>query len=128
MDMRKFWYRILEVASFLCQFLGTVAYAQPPPADFNFSASAGGLAPWSETETITIDSIGNGTYARYKTGGPGPVIADSTFTLTMENIQQVWQSIQLNSFFTLDDGYADTTFQDGSFAEITVKANGQIHL
>ena len=108
-------------------FLGTLAFAQPPPADFTLKATVGGVAPWSEVSTITIDSQGNASYTRYNTGGIDSVLAESTFTVSPTNVQRLWKAIQDSSFFSLNSPPPDSTVFDGSFAKITVTANGISH-
>ncbi len=47
----------------------SVVRAQTLPADFAFSATTGGTAPWSEVTRIIIDNTGQAKFVRYKTGG-----------------------------------------------------------
>ena len=125
--MLRLWTRILQVVPLCCASLGTVAFAQTPPADFTLKATAGGLAPWSQATTITIDSHGQATYTLYNTGGFTPVIAESTFTVSLSNVQQLWQTIQDSNFFNLSSPSPDPAVFDGSFATVTVTANGVSH-
>jgi hypothetical protein len=104
-----------------------VASAQTLPADFTLKATAGGLAPWSQAATITIDSHGQATYALYNTVGITSVIAESTFTVSPSSVQQLWQAIQDSNFFAINSSSADSTVSDGSFAMVTVTANGASH-
>ncbi len=98
--------------------------AQSPPADFQFSATSGGIAPWSEMVRITIDSAGNANYVRSKTGGPPTILAEGTFTIDAPGLQQLWSTLQGSGFFSLDPTYIDSTVGDGMFARISVTANG----
>ncbi len=107
--------------------LGSMAFAQAPPADFLLKATAGGRAPWSQSTTITIDGLGHATGTRYATGGGGPVIAETTFTISGVRVQLLWKAIQDSSFFGLTSPPPDTTISDGVFAKITVTANGAAH-
>ena len=119
-NMVRVWTKFVGTISFVCIVLGTMAYAQPPPADFMLKATAGGVAPWSQAETITIDSQGRATYTRYNTGGFDPVLAESTFTVSLSSVQQLWKVIQDSNFFSLPSPPRDSTVFDGSFVKITV--------
>ncbi len=125
--MKRLWTRILEVVPLCGLFVATLAYAQPPPADFMLKATAGGVAPWSEATTITLDSRGLATYTRYNTGGFDPVLAESTFTVNLSNVRRLWKAIQDNNFFSLESPSRDSTVFDGSVVNITVTANGTTH-
>ncbi len=125
--MRKLWSRILGFVSLCCMFLGTMAYAQPVPADFTLRVTAGGLAPWSQATTINIDASGHATATRYTTGGISTILAETTFTVSPLKVQKLWQAIQDSSFFSLASPSPDTTISDGSFAKISVTANGASH-
>ena len=107
--------------------LGSMAFAQAPPADFLLKATAGGRAPWSQSTMITIDGLGHATGTRYSTGGVSPVIAETTFTISGVRVQLLWKAIQDSSFFGLTSPPPDTTISDGVFAKITVTANGAAH-
>jgi hypothetical protein len=107
--------------------IGTIAHAQQTPSDFVLTATAGGVAPWSQAATFTLDSRGQATYTRYMIGGLTPVPADTTFTVSPVTVQQLWQAIQDSNFFGLDTSIADSTVDDGSFAEVAVTANGVSH-
>ncbi|HTX99789.1 MAG TPA: hypothetical protein VMG09_07195, partial [Bacteroidota bacterium] len=111
----------------LAGFLPAVAFAQAPPTDFHFSATSGGNAPWSEMVRITIDSAGQASYVRSKSGGPPTILAKSTFTVGATGLQQLWQTIQDSGFFSLAATYSDTTINDGMFARMIVTANGMTH-
>ncbi len=98
--------------------------AQSPPADFHFSATSGGIAPWSETVRITIDSAGQASYLRSNSGGPPTILSESSFTINAPGLQQLWKTIQDSGFYSLNPTYIDSTVYDGMFARISVTANG----
>jgi hypothetical protein len=105
----------------------SVGYGQAPPADFKFSATTGGLAPWEEKARITVDNTGLARYVRYTTGNPPAVLADTTFTISTTALQELWKMIQDSSFFGITPAWVDSTAQDGMFAKITVTGNGVTH-
>ena len=108
-------------------FPTAVLHAQSPPSDFKFSATVGGSGPWSEMARITIDNAGQGKYARLKTGGAPAVLAETTFTVSAPDLQQLWKMIQDSSFFSLAPSWTDTSVHDGMFARMVVTANGTTH-
>jgi hypothetical protein len=105
----------------------SVGYGQAPPADFKFSATTGGLAPWEEKARITVDNTGLARYVRYTTGNPPAVLADTTFTISTTALQELWKMIQDSSFVSINPTWIDSTAHDGMFARVTVTANGATH-
>jgi hypothetical protein len=101
--------------------------AQPPPPDFFFRVSAGGLAPWTSTSTLTIDSVGHSRYIRHSSTSSSAPEADTSFTLPPSALQQLWQSILNQNFATIADLPPDTLFQDGGFLKVSVRANSAYH-
>jgi len=103
--------------------LPVVSPAQTPPQDFRFTATVGGRGPWSEQRTITIDSSAHGTYTRIRDSLGTAVIAETTFSISPAGLQRLWQSLQTNSFASLNAEYEDSTFSDGPVALLSVRAN-----
>jgi hypothetical protein len=121
--MLLFFFQAALLASL---FPSSAAHAQTLPADFKFSATVGASTPWGEKATITLDKTGQGHYARYITGDTPTILVDTTFTVGMTGLAQLWKTIQDSSFSTLTS-VSDSTVQDGEFARVTVTANGTSH-
>ncbi len=98
-------------------------YSQSPPSDFKLDCTSAGLTPWSDFETITILANGQTNFVK-STGDQLDEIIDTTFTITSQNVQQIWQSIQNNNFFSLNDEFKDDSILDGSKVLFTITANG----
>ncbi len=125
--MRTLVLIITQVALLISTGPFSFLYAQTPPADFKFSATTGGAAPWSEMTRITVDNTGQAKFVHLRIGKSLAILAESTFTVSTAGLQQLWQTIQDSSFFTLNPSWTDTTVRGGSFARITVTANGTTH-
>ncbi|MGE5797356.1 MAG: hypothetical protein ACM34N_11265, partial [Ignavibacteria bacterium] len=97
--------------------------AQNPPGDFKLIATAGGVAPWDVSETITILANGQVNFFRFQGGDSTQILLDTSFIISASQVQQIWQSIQNSNFFSLSSNYQDDTLQDGSFALFTITAN-----
>ncbi len=104
------------------------ASAAPPlyPPDFAVTAYAGAVSPAYPIRLVTIDPSGSGTFCR-----TDPIDRDtgvcslvSSFSLTVDDMNTLWSSIQSNGFSLLSPYYLDPGIADGSFAELTVTANG----
>ncbi|MBN2029142.1 chitobiase/beta-hexosaminidase C-terminal domain-containing protein [bacterium] len=110
-------------------FTGTYTIIEETvPLDFQVSATAGGMLPIDESINILIIHNGEGHYSRYISGGdPIEPLEESAFTLTGEALEQIWQSVQENDFFNLNNCYADTNIFDRTFAHLIVWANGSGH-
>ncbi|HEX9731589.1 MAG TPA: hypothetical protein VGG06_06325 [Thermoanaerobaculia bacterium] len=105
-----------------------IAQSDVPP-DFELSAMAGGVSPWTETVALTVAADGTGTYTRYIPGDVGtPPIEEGVFALTSQQLEELWQTIQLEGFFSLDPEHVNPDIQDRTFAELTVHANGASHV
>jgi hypothetical protein len=98
-------------------------FPQNPPPDFKLVGTTGGTTPWSISETITILADGQVSFYKFREGGEWDILKDTTFTIPVSNVQQIWQAIQNNNFFSLSSTYQDDTLQDGSFALFTITAN-----
>jgi hypothetical protein len=105
----------------------SVMHGQTRPADFKLSVTTGSVVPWDEKARITIDNTGQAKYVRYTTGNPPAVLAETTFTVSDFDLDQIWQAIQDSSFFSISPSWNDSTARDGMFAKITVTGNGVSH-
>ena len=99
-------------------------FSQNPPPDFKLVATAAGEAPWEVTETITILANGEVNFYRHEGEGSLETLLDTSFTINVSQVQQIWQAVQNNNFFSLNSNYQDSARHDGSFALFTITANG----
>ena len=123
--MRTLFLILLPAVLLAGIFSPSLLHAQSPPADFKFSATTGGLAPWDEKASITIDNTGQATYTRYTNAVT--ILAESTFTVSASDLQQLWKAIQDSSFNSINPTWNDSTIHEGMFAKIAVTANGTTH-
>ncbi len=100
-----------------------LAFAQNLPEDFKLVLSADG-SPGTISETITILADGQANYSKFTDGNPIQILNDTNFTISKAGLQQIWQSVQNNDFFSLDSAYKDDSVFDGSTALFTITANG----
>ena len=111
-------------------FCLSVAYLSgaQTPADLEIIATSGGLVPGSESGVVHIQPDGSGTYSRYLPDDP---MADptehQTFTLTSQQLLDIYNAILNNNFFSLDEEYTDTTITDRTYANLQVIANANNH-
>ncbi len=99
------------------------AKAQTLPSDLKLIASCGG-APWEVTETITILADGSGHFTSFQGGSSPKFLLDTAFTLSSIQMQQIWQVIENENYFSLNSNYENDTLLDGSIALLTITANG----
>ncbi len=105
--------------------LCTAIYSQTPPSDFMLVCTSDGLTPWSEFETITVLANGQTNFVK-STGDQLEGIIDTTFIISSQSVQQIWQAIQNNNFFSLNDEFKDDSISDGTKVLFTITANGNI--
>ena len=111
----------LFILSFVLLF--NSLYGQSPPSDFKLEATTGGIAPWSTSESITILADGQAEFVRIQ-GSPPQILRDTAFIISAANVQQIWQAVQNNNFFSLNNNYQDDSIRNGSIALLTITANG----
>jgi hypothetical protein len=99
-------------------------FAQNPPQDFKLIGTTEGVAPWTESETITILANGQIHFFSSKGGSVLQILLDTNFTISSSQVQKIWQAIQSENFFSLNDNFEDDTLRDGSIALFTITANG----
>jgi hypothetical protein len=117
----------MKSANFLLVLLSLVSinmYGQNPPSDFKFIGTAGGAAPWSVSNTITILANGQVHFFSSKGGSSPQILADTNFTISASSVQQIWQTIQNENFFSLNSDYKNDTVKGGSVVIFTITANG----
>ncbi len=113
----------------LVLLLPSTSFGQTIPSDLLVVAtSAGGLPSGlgSAALSVEIDADGEGTYARYGSG-LGEVIEPSSFILSIEEVGQVWNAIEANRFFDLEEEHSNPSVRDGLEVRLTVRANGTTH-
>jgi hypothetical protein len=105
--------------------LGAVALAAGPvPPDFHLVAEAGPRLPWKAVRRVEV----TGTAAAFSTvaiadRGPGTGTPTGSATLSASALQCLYDEILAAGFSTATQP-AFNTVQDGSYAEVTVTANG----
>ena len=97
-------------------------FAQNPPADFKLEGTTGGTNPSSISESITILANGQVKFVKI-TGDSYLFLVDTSFSISSSNVQQIWQAVQNNNFFSLNTNYKDDSIMDGPFALFTITAN-----
>ena len=105
------------------------AGAQSVPGDFLVVASAGSVSPDLPVRIVVFDGDLDGEFCRIDP--PDRATGACSFTevlvFTAPQLDAVWAAVQSNGFFGLDSAYVDPDVADGSYAELTVTANGVTH-
>ena len=115
--------RLVFAALILLGFGATATRAQVPP-DLEVIGIAGSTAIDDTNDVVRILANGQGTFERFVSGqAAGSTIDSSGFTLTPTQVQQLWDAIQVNGFFSLAESYQDSTVGDRTFAQLLVTAN-----
>jgi hypothetical protein len=98
------------------------------PGNLEIIATSGGLVPDSEASVVHIQSDGSGSYTRYLPDDPvADPLENQTFTLTSQQLLDIYNAIQNNNFYSLDNGYTDTTITDRTYANLHVIADANNH-
>jgi hypothetical protein len=98
------------------------------PEDLRIEGTAGGMHPWEENHSLLITADGHGKYTRYISGRVGvPPIEESEFTLTATDLTGIWNAIKEHNFLSLEPEYVDEKVTGGSFATLTITAEGITH-
>ena len=104
-------------------------YSLDIPDDFNMLIYCGGISPMSDIFIMTIDSNGDAYY--YIIDAEDRVTFNLTlisqFEFSNDEMNQIWDAIIVNDFFNLNTEYSRSWIYDGTFANITVTANGINH-
>lgn len=100
------------------------------PNDFEIYATAGGYAPWLDIFRLEIKPSGEGiysiVYAEDKHEGDGEWTIIDDFELTETQMNQLWESVETNEFFNLNEYYTGSAV-DGSFSNVKITANSVTH-
>ncbi|MCB9144092.1 MAG: hypothetical protein H6635_01885 [Anaerolineales bacterium] len=112
--------------------------AATPPSDF-FIVLDARSEDRATNINLRIDSQGDGQFERYDTGGTilydennmvmydqAQVVDKGTFQLSAEQLRSLWNTINSNGFFQLEDDYRMSIGY--SYAFISIEANGQKHI
>jgi hypothetical protein len=74
--------------------IAVTIFAQNPPQDFKLIGTTEGVAPWTESETITILANGQVHFFSSKGGSVLQILLDTNFTISSSQVQKIWQAIQ----------------------------------
>ena len=100
----------------------------PLPDKFIIQASSGGVAPWTEHTLLHIYTNGNADYIRYIPNDmTAPPLKETKFSLTSSHINELWQIIETNNFFSLDSLYVDENVKDGFRYILSVTTENKCH-
>lgn len=99
----------------------------PHPDDLAVLGSSGSLLPGRENVALEIGPDGKGRFTRYLPDDFGPPLDEIEFTLSPADLEAIWTAIRESDFFSLDEKYAPEDVRDGSFAALTITANGRTH-
>lgn len=99
------------------------------PDDFYLLADTGGFAPWSNLFSLRIHSNGNASYYTMipENREYGTWTYITSFQFTKNEMDQLWNMIVTNNFFTLQNRYCNGGSCGGTFANLTIKANQETH-
>lgn len=98
------------------------------PGDLDIIGNVASLEPWGEATVVRISASGEGYFARSNPGDlTQPPAGVLNFTLSQAQMNQLWQSIQANNFFSLDPEYTRPDMSGRNFARLAITANGQTH-
>ncbi|MFE3846025.1 hypothetical protein ACFL1L_04100 [Thermoplasmatota archaeon] len=99
------------------------------PDDFEMLIYCGGFNTWDPIYILYITSEGESDYyvldSENRTSGEYSLV--SSFIFTTDEMDDIWSSIISNDFFNFDNYYTKENVIDGSFANITLIANGETH-
>lgn len=98
------------------------------PDDLAITAFSGGFPPWTRLYKIEIMSSGYSVYSimEVEDRDTGTWSTVSSFDLTVDDLNLIWDVIQTNGFFTLAENYSSPVM-DGTFAVMTITANTVTH-
>jgi len=118
----------LLLVMLLAALTPAAAAAAPPisPPDFTITAVAGAVSPAYPIREVVLNPDGSGSYCRTDPADrqTGSCTVTTSFNLTVDDMNTLWTAIQSNGFSSLSPYYLDPTVADGSFADLTVTANG----
>ena len=103
------------------------AHGQGHPPDLKVTGAAGSLFPDGPFATVQIGADGQGIYSAYSSSALTAIDESEGFTLSDGQLDQLWQVIENADFFLIEPERHAEFFADGSFAWLTVQANGMRH-
>lgn len=95
------------------------------PRDLVIEASTGSLLPGRDNYALTITADGKGRFIRYRPDDLGPPFEETTFAVHPDSMEVLWSAINDQDFFALEERYVSEDVQDGSFAVLTITAEGR---
>lgn len=105
-----------------------VQEANVVPENLRVRASGGGLHPWEENLTVQVSASGEGRCSRYVSGDVGqPPSAEQEFSIPPEGLAPLWQVIEAQSFFDLEEEFIAEDVTGGTFLTVGVVADGMSH-
>ncbi len=111
---------ILEVVLILVLFLGCTDSPSENPEKISFSYSSGAMhLDWGSFE-VSVDSSGNGILLK-KMGMSMEL--QKTFSLSQEEMKEVFNTASKNGFFSLNDSYDDPFVMDGGWSKISISTD-----
>jgi hypothetical protein len=119
---------LLIINPYIIQTAKNESNEQNYPSDLEIQIECGGNAPWTTLFKLEIEPTGEASYSivypedRYD----GEWTLITSFDLTEGEMDQIWNKIINNGFFDLDETYANPAV-DGTFANMTITANGETH-
>ena len=90
---------------------------------FKLVGTTGGVAPWSVSESVTISANGQVEFVKMNEYSL-KIILDTIFSINSSNVLKIWQAVQNNNFFSLDSTFQADSVNNGSFALLTIGADG----
>ncbi len=136
--------RRLTVIFLFLSFLASLAIAEQVPAedvqkiepwiievpqDFSVTAIAGGIAPGTTVDKVEINSKGEAVHWSLIQGGTraGQYKKVRTFSIGKSFLSYLYRSILNNKFFDLGQEYVALDVLDGTFAVLSVTADGRTY-
>ncbi|MFH1231262.1 MAG: serpin family protein [Planctomycetota bacterium] len=99
------------------------------PKDLKIIFYAGGNAPWTTSNKLTLQSDGQCSFQHYPAmpeRKKSPLPKEEIFTIKTDDLKFIWKVIVENKFYELDEKY-DGGAVDGSFAVLTITADHKEH-
>ena len=111
---------ILGAVLILVLFLGCTDIPPENPEKISFSYSSGAMhLDWGSFE-VNVDSSGNGTLLK-KMGLSMEL--QKTFSLSQEEIKEVFDTASKNGFYSLNESYDDPFIMDGGWSRISISTD-----
>lgn len=105
------------------------SYFVEVPKDFKIIAVAGGVAPGTTVDKVEIDSQGRAVYSQMSANNRSKGLFEEKekFQLSVPDLRDIYRTAKKNNFFNLNEKYKNDNILDGSFAELTITAEGITH-